>query len=597
MKRFLRLWNGRRGSSMMPYGLVVGLVAIVAILAVQRLGGSVSDMLGEAGDDMQAAIPEGVGSVASGEEDEGEGEEETGGGDTTAPVIAPGQSFTAIDGAAANTALGTVAATDDVAVTGFAITAGDSGGYFAISPSGVLSLTSAGAAGIDPGVTPSYTLTIEASDAASNTGSASVSVTVQGAQLYRFAEAAGSTGDLFGYSSALSGNRGVVGAVGWSSAKGIAYYFDLSSPSSCAGSPLSCTQTAGLWASDGSGGDRFGHRVGVSGTVGVVSATHHNAEHGAVYVYDLGTAASCGGSPPLCVQNTKLVASDQSSGGNARLGYGLSISGNTVLAGAYNRSGGQGAGYLYDLSNLQGCGGTPNTCTQNTKLVPTDVASGTRFGYSLFVDGTRAVADGDNGGGYAYYFDLSNLVGCTGSPTTCNQTAKLSTSDHTSSDNFGRAIGLSGSRLVVGAADANTGFTGSGAAYYYDLSSLSGCGTVASPCTQIRKFVASDRAASDGFGFSVAVSGSRALIGSWKDDSPNADGGSLYYFDLDNPVGCTGTPTTCTETAKIVSQGNAANDQFGYSVAASSSRALVGAAMSSPSAGSGAAYLFDISQW
>ncbi|MFL0603982.1 DUF4114 domain-containing protein, partial [Cylindrospermopsis raciborskii] len=90
--------------------------------------------------------------------------------------------FSYAEGKTANFQVGTVTATDAVGVTSFAIASGNNSGFFAISNSGVITLTAAGAAASaasnDFETTPNtFTLGITASDAANNT-SAPVNVTI-----------------------------------------------------------------------------------------------------------------------------------------------------------------------------------------------------------------------------------------------------------------------------------------------------------------------------------------------------------------------------------------------------------------------------------
>ncbi len=99
------------------------------------------------------------------------------------PVISQGQSFSYAEGQSAGFVVGTVLATDNVAVTGYSITAGDSSGFFDISATGEISLTAAGAAAaaasndFETG-SNDFSLTVETTDAAGNTGSGIVTVSV-----------------------------------------------------------------------------------------------------------------------------------------------------------------------------------------------------------------------------------------------------------------------------------------------------------------------------------------------------------------------------------------------------------------------------------
>jgi hypothetical protein len=100
--------------------------------------------------------------------------------DGTAPVVTAAQTISYAENQVADAVLGTVAATDNVAVTGFEIASGNTDGFFAIGADGKLTLTDAGlkAAANDFETTPnSFTLGVMAMDAAGNK-SAATNVTV-----------------------------------------------------------------------------------------------------------------------------------------------------------------------------------------------------------------------------------------------------------------------------------------------------------------------------------------------------------------------------------------------------------------------------------
>ncbi len=98
----------------------------------------------------------------------------TSGPDTTDPVVDAGQSFSVTEDAANGDAVGTVSASDNIGVTGYAITAGNTGSTYTINSAGAI--TVADATALTAGDT--YTLTIEASDAAGNTGTATIAINV-----------------------------------------------------------------------------------------------------------------------------------------------------------------------------------------------------------------------------------------------------------------------------------------------------------------------------------------------------------------------------------------------------------------------------------
>ena len=101
-------------------------------------------------------------------------------------------------------------------------------------------------------------------------------------------------------------------------------------------------------------------------------------------------------------------------------------------------------------------------------------------------------------------------------------------------DIFGISVTVSGDTIVVGASnDDDAGFT-SGSAYVFTRS-----GTT---WTEQAKLTASDAAADDTFGVSVALSGDTAVVGAHHDDDAGSESGSAYIFELftiiiDSPTG------------------------------------------------------------
>ncbi|TLM72285.1 MAG: tandem-95 repeat protein, partial [Actinobacteria bacterium] len=87
--------------------------------------------------------------------------------------------------------------------------------------------------------------------------------------------------------------------------------------------------------------------------------------------------------------------------------------------------------------------------------------------------------------------------------------------------------------------------------------------------SQQQKLTAADGATGDWFGSSVAVSGDTAVIGAWRDDDKGTDSGSAYVF--------TRSGTTWSQQAKLTASDGAAGDVFGCSVAVSGDTAVVGA--------------------
>ena len=212
------------------------------------------------------------------------------------------------------------------------------------------------------------------------------------------------------------------------------------------------------------------------------------------------------------------------------------------------------------------------------KLLAEDGAADHRFGVSVAINGTIAIVgawrDDDNGtsSGSAYLFDT----------TTGAQIAKLLADDGAQGDFFGGSVGISGPPgkevAIVGAFSDNDNGDVSGSAYLFDLSDP------AKP-TQLFELLAKDGAEEDNFGISVAITGTTAIVGAYRDDDNGAGSGSAYLFD-----------TTGRQIDKLLPDDGAADDRFGYSVAISGDIAVVGSWQDDDNgSNSGSAYLFDAS--
>ena len=159
------------------------------------------------------------------------------------------------------------------------------------------------------------------------------------------------------------------------------------------------------------------------------------------------------------------------------------------------------------------------------------------------------------------------------------QQAKLTASDGAVGDQFGISVAVSGDTALVGASLDDVGSnTDQGSAYVFVRS-----GTT---WTQQAKLTAADGAASDFFGFSVAVSGDTTVAGAYNDIvSGNSFQGSAYVFSRNG--------STWTQQTKLTAADGAANDWFGYSVAVSGDTAVAGTVLDDVgSTDQGSAYVF-----
>ncbi len=152
---------------------------------------------------------------------------------------------------------------------------------------------------------------------------------------------------------------------------------------------------------------------------------------------------------------------------------------------------------------------------------------------------------------------------------------KLTAGDAAANDGFGRSVAISGNTVVVGAGgDEDAGLQQSGSAYVFQRS-----GTAWS---EQAKLTASDAAAEDFFGSSVAISGDTVVVGAYRDDDAGNSSGSAYVFQRNG--------TAWSEQAKLTAGDAAAEDLFGFSVAISGDTVVVGAY--DADLGSGSAYVF-----
>jgi len=356
-------------------------------------------------------------------------------------------------------------------------------------------------------------------------------------------------GDRFGISVVVSGDTAVVGALYGNGLTGSAYVFTRS------GNTWSEQQK--LTASDAAADDQFGISVAISGDTVLVGASHDNSVRGAAYIFTR--------SGDTWSEQQKLTVSDAAA--DDHFGFSVAVSGDTLVVGANQKDGFTGSAYVFTRSGT--------TWSEQQKLTASDAAAGNNFGFSVAVSGDTAVVgangeDDPSNSGSAYVYIRSG--------TTWSEQQKLMASDAAAGDQFGRPVAVSGDTVVVGANGNDSVPSNSGSAYVFTRS-----GTTWS---EQQKLTASDAAAQDQFGFSVAVSGDTAVIGALFDDDPS-NSGSAYVF--------TRSGTTWSEQQKLTASDAAAQDLFGISVAVSSDTVVVGANGNDDPSDSGSAYVFGIS--
>jgi len=323
---------------------------------------------------------------------------------------------------------------------------------------------------------------------------------------------------------------------------------------------------AGIWTEgqkllpgDGAADHWFGWSVSLDGDTALFGSDEYTSGNGSVYVFTR-TGISW-------TQQAKLIASD---GANSdEFGYAVSLDGNTALIGAmYDNDNGVHSGSAYVFTR------TGTTWTQQQKLLPSDGVTDAQFGISVSLNGDTALIganrDDDNGNrsGSAYVFTRTG--------TTWTQQAKLIASDGASEERFGIAIALEGDTALIGSETPDNGQY-SGSVYVFTR--------IGTTWTEQQKLLASDGAAIDWFGFSIALDDDTALFAASQDDDNGANSGSAYVF--------TRTGTTWTQQAKLVASDGAAGDWFGNAVALSGNTAFIGACCDDDNGvDSGSAYVF-----
>ncbi len=432
--------------------------------------------------------------------------------------------------------------------------------------------------------------------------------------------------DLFGYSTAISGDTIVVGAYGEASTQttitngttsagngastsGAAYVFKRTGNA--------WTQEAYLKASNSESGDYFGWSTSVSGntivvgayvedstqttiTNGTTSAGNGAISSGAAYVFKrTGNAWT---------QEAYLKASNSES--SDFFGCSTAISGDTIVVGAYREASTQttitngttsagngaissGAAYVFKR--------TGNAWTQEAYLKASNSGSSDYFGYSTAIsgdtivvgaygeastqttitNGTTSAGNGPSSSGAAYVFKR------TGNAWT--QEAYLKASNSGSGDLFGYSTAISGDTIVVGAYEedstqttitngttsAGNGASYSGAAYVFKRTG--------NAWTQEAYLKASNSESGDTFGSSTAISGDTIVVG--------ADGEASTQTTITNGTTSAGngastsgaayvfkrTGNAWTQEAYLKASNSESGDTFGSSTAISGDTIVVGA--------------------
>lgn len=366
----------------------------------------------------------------------------------------------------------------------------------------------------------------------------------------------GRVNNQFGYSVAISGNRAVVG-VPFDNAAGIvsgaAYVFYRNTNGTDGWG-----QFKRLTGSDTVTGDEFGYSAAIENDKIIVGSRSNDGNKGAAYIFyrNQGGADNWG-------QIKKLVAADAATGDN--FGVSVSISGTTAIVGANeNDDSGSSSGSAYIFEqNLDDRGAViADFWGQRRKLLASDGGNLDFFGTSVSISGDTAIvgAIGENSDkGAAYLFGRN-----TGGTRNWGQIKKLTASNQVVSRFFGRGVSISGDTLIVGALEI------AGAVYIFERNSDGSGGVLADNWGEVKKIL-SPSSSFNGFGYSVSISNDKAIVGARLDDENGIDSGAAYIFERN-----TGGSDMWGEVQRLTASDRAAGDNFGFSVAISDDKAIVG---------------------
>jgi hypothetical protein len=145
-------------------------------------------------------------------------------------------------------------------------------------------------------------------------------------------------------------------------------------------------------------------------------------------------------------------------------------------------------------------------------------------------------------------------------PIELHEIQKLAASDGETNEFFGWSVAISGDWAIAGTYrdDENGKWSGSAYLFHRDGSNW----------IEKQKLTPSDAAANDYFGYSVAISGDKVLVGAPTYPVSLDKPGSVYFFYYNG--------SSWVEQQKITASDAKADDQFGYSVAINGDRCIIG---------------------
>jgi FG-GAP repeat/Putative Ig domain len=325
-------------------------------------------------------------------------------------------------------------------------------------------------------------------------------------------------GDRFGFSVAVSGDRILVGS------PYADIYFGATSGGACpsnedSGSVYVFERNGSTWTLTGhwigfNEHDQFGWSVALSGDRAVIGAPGFSENRGAIRIREKDPSGYDGWTIDGYSTNSESAAGDG-------FGWSVAISGNTVIAGAPFDDLGTlaelGTAYTFKRADL-------GSWYLHQQLIPLNGAAHDQLGISVAISPDEQIlvagahydreVFASQGSAYVYRKNDANYV----------YQKKLTATDARIGDQFGEVVATNGREIIVGAySDDDTGAPDKGSVYVFKHNGIS--------WAQTNKITASDGAAGDQFGGAVAISGTTVIVGAQANDQPGlVDIGSAYLF-------------------------------------------------------------------
>ena len=311
---------------------------------------------------------------------------------------------------------------------------------------------------------------------------------------------------FFGWSVAISGDMVAVGAPYDQSFLGSVYLFRRVGDSwnEDPDSPLTDSKRIPF--------SFVGWSVAFAGDTLLVGAPMANSVH----VFNSGgTTSWTQQEPPLTGGDTEL---------GDRFGWSVAVSGARLVVGAPRDESAAGSAYVFDFDEKAG------KWLETKKLTASNKAERDDFGFSVAIDQDTLVVGAHKDSTYvsnpgvAYVFEFDG--------ESWAEKAKITASDSADYDEFGYSVAIKDSILLVGA--PFNPFYGPeatpGAAYVFE-----GDGSIWSEKLKLSASLAGDPPEQDQFGLAVAINGTTLVVGAILADAEIENAGAAYLFVANEP--------------------------------------------------------------